>query len=220
MTATPKARRLAASYALGAALTLLAAAAGTSRLSTIWLILLWPALALAIVAFGYAAAGTRVFQKAADGRLSPASRILLAPYRLGAKLNAWAWTRNLAPQIVVADGVSIGRFPSAPEANQFGTIIDLAAELEKPGSVKSAWISLPMIDLLPPPSVLQQEAAAAVENARQTGSVLVCCALGFQRSAGVIAAWLTATGRAKTPAQARELLAAAGRPVHLAEEAA
>jgi protein-tyrosine phosphatase len=47
--------------------------------------------------------------------------------------------------------------------------------------------------------------------------VLVCCALGFQRSAGVVAEWLVATGRARTPTLALDMLAAAGRPVHIAE---
>ncbi|TIO58106.1 MAG: serine/threonine protein phosphatase, partial [Mesorhizobium sp.] len=47
------------------------------------------------------------------------------------------------------------------------------------------------------------------------GTVLVCCALGFQRSATVIAGWLVASGRSHTPSQARKQLAASGRPVHL-----
>ncbi|RWC13930.1 MAG: serine/threonine protein phosphatase, partial [Mesorhizobium sp.] len=45
--------------------------------------------------------------------------------------------------------------------------------------------------------------------------VLICCALGFQRSATFAAAWLVGTGRSHTAAQARKLLAASGRPVHI-----
>ncbi|TIV77011.1 MAG: inositol phosphorylceramide synthase, partial [Mesorhizobium sp.] len=73
-----KAQRLAVFYALGATL-LLAGAAGGALVSAVALALLWPALALAIVAFGYAGAGAKVFQKAADGRVSLASRLLLWP---------------------------------------------------------------------------------------------------------------------------------------------
>ena len=74
-----------------------------------------------------------------------------------------------------------------------------------------------MTDLLPPPVTVQQQAARALESARRDGTVLVCCALGFQRSAGVVAEWLVATGRARTPTLAREMLMATGRPIHLAE---
>lgn len=216
LTSGAKARRLALFYALGSVLALVGAALG-AFLSAVALILLWPALALAIVAFAYAGAGAKMFQKSADGSITLASRVLLLPYRLGARANIWAWTRDLAPQVAVADGVFLGRFPAASEANSFGTVIDLAAELERPAGTTCRWISLPMVDLLPPPVMMQQQAAGALEKARRDGTVLVCCALGFQRSAGVVAEWLVATGRAKTPAQAREMLTAAGRPVHLAE---
>jgi protein-tyrosine phosphatase len=74
-----------------------------------------------------------------------------------------------------------------------------------------------MLDLLPPPLPVLRQAAGALESARGDGTVLVCCALGFQRSAGVVAEWLLATGRARTPMAARHLLIAAGRPIHLAE---
>ena len=215
-TSNAKARRLALFYALGAVLALAAAAFG-AFFSAVALFLLWPALALAIVALAYAGAGSKVFQKSADGSITLACRLLLLPYRLGARTNIWAWTRNLAPQVAVADSVFLGRFPTASEASGFGTVIDLAAELERPAGATCRWIAFPMVDLLPPPLMVQQQAAGALEKARRDGTVLVCCALGFQRSAGVVAEWLVVTGRARTPARAREMLSAAGRPVHLVE---
>jgi len=214
LTGNAKARRLALYYTLGAAVALAGAAVG-AFFSAIALVLLWPALALAIVAFAYAGAGAKVFQKTADGHVSPASRILLWPYRLGARINVWAWTRKLPPTVAIADGVFLGRFPSASEANSFGTVIDLAAELERPRGATGHWIGFDMLDLLPPPADMLDQAVAAIEPARRRGTVLVCCALGFQRSATIVAAWLVASGRSHTPAQARKQLAAAGRPVHL-----
>jgi protein-tyrosine phosphatase len=214
LTADAKSRRLSLYYALGAVLALAGASVG-AFLSALALILLWPALALAIVAFSYAGAGPKVFQKTADGRVSLASRILLWPYRLGARVNVWAWTRRLPPTVAVTDGVFLGRFPDAGEAHAFGTVIDLAVELERPGDAPGRWISFPMLDLLAPPVGTLDQAVAAIEPARRQGTVLVCCALGFQRSATVVARWLVATGRSDTTAQARTRLAASGRPVHL-----
>ncbi|RWB95226.1 phosphatase PAP2/dual specificity phosphatase family protein [Mesorhizobium sp.] len=214
LTADAGARRLALFYALVAALALAGAAAG-AFVSALWLILLWPALALAIVAFAYAGAGAKVFQKTADGSVSLASRVLLLPHRLGARINAWIWTRKLPPHVAIADGVFLGRFPTVAEAGAFGTVIDLAGELERPRGVACRWTAVAMVDLLPPSPEAQAQAVAAIEDARSYGTVLVCCALGFQRSAGAVAAWLVATGRADTLAQARTKLATAGRPVHL-----
>ncbi|CAN7485477.1 phosphatase PAP2/dual specificity phosphatase family protein [Mesorhizobium amorphae] len=214
LTTDPKVRRLARFYALGAALALAGAALGALA-SPVALILLWPALALAIVAFAYAGAGVKVFQKAADGTAPLASRIVLWPYRLGARINQWAWTRKLPAHVAVTDGVFLGRFPTAREANSFGTVIDLAAELERPRGTSCRWTSLAMLDLVAPPADRLAEAVPAIEAARRHGTVLVCCALGFQRSAGVVAEWLVATGRSHTAAQARKVLAAFGRPVHI-----
>ncbi|TGQ34685.1 phosphatase PAP2/dual specificity phosphatase family protein [Mesorhizobium sp. M00.F.Ca.ET.216.01.1.1] len=213
-TSDPRARRLTLFYALGAALALAGAIAG-ALVSAVSLILLWPALALAIVAFGYAGAGPRVFQKASDGGVSLASRVLLWPYRLGARVNLLMWTRKLPPRVLVTDGVFLGRFPTAGEADGFGTVIDLAAELERPRRASGRWTSLAVLDLLPPSQDRLAEAVVAIETARKHGTVLVCCALGFQRSASVVAEWLVASGRSHTVAQARKKLAATGRPVHL-----
>ncbi|RTL93362.1 MAG: phosphatase PAP2 family protein [Hyphomicrobiales bacterium] len=213
-TEDAKARRLALYYAMGAALALAGAAIG-AFFSVLSLALLWPALALTIVAFAYAGAGAKVFQKAADGHVPLASRILLWPYRLGARVNVWAWTRMLPPAVPISDGVFLGRFPDAAEADRFGTVIDLAAEMERPRDASGRWESFGMLDLLPPPADVLGRAVAGIEPARRQGTVLVCCALGFQRSATVVARWLVASGRSHTPAQARKQLEASGRPVHL-----
>ncbi|HCV96817.1 MAG TPA: serine/threonine protein phosphatase, partial [Stenotrophomonas sp.] len=82
--------RLAALYGLGSALC--ASLALTFGGWVLWLG--WPALSLALVALGYAALGTAVFQKQEDGRLSMAARWLLAPYLLAAWCNSRWWTRH------------------------------------------------------------------------------------------------------------------------------
>jgi protein-tyrosine phosphatase len=210
-----KRQRLAAGYALGAALLLGAAWSGAA-LHMAWLALLWPALALAIVAFGYCGAGEKIFQKRADGSVSLASRLLIWPYRLGARLNAWAWTRRLQPHVRIAEEVHLGRFPRGAEGARFATVIDLTAEFERPGGAPGRWLAVPMLDLVPPPAADIACAARLIEEHRTRGPLLVCCALGFQRSAHAVAAWLVATGRAADAAAAEAVLRRSGRPVHIA----
>jgi hypothetical protein len=74
---------------------------------------LWVSVALGLVALDYAWVGPAGFQKR-DGRLSPAASVLLAPYLLGARINAIAWTRGRSPFDHVADDVWLGRMPTAP----------------------------------------------------------------------------------------------------------
>jgi membrane-associated phospholipid phosphatase len=214
LTADRKARRLAVYYGFGAAVLLASAVAGAFH-SALWLAMLWPSLALAIVACGYATRNPNVFQKDRNGRVTLASRLLLWPYRVVAMVNVWAWTHRLPAQVEIVDRVFLGRYPTAAEANRFATVIDLAAEFEKPPGTACEWKSFPMLDLVPPSPAQFTRAADAVEAARPAGPVLVCCALGFQRSAGVAAQWLVATGRAHDFSQAGTILAGAGRPVHL-----
>ena len=185
--------RIAGFYGLGAiAVALVAKIVGGVAL---WL--LWPALSLMLVALIYALIGVRGFQKSNDGRLSLAVRWLLAPYLAGAWLNSRWWTRVYPAPSHVVDGVWIGRTPTARELAQssFVALVDLTAELPSNAGTRKLAI-LPVLDLTIPSCETLTAAAAAIERLRTEGPVLVCCALGYSRSACAVAAWLLATGRA------------------------
>jgi protein-tyrosine phosphatase/membrane-associated phospholipid phosphatase len=191
--------RLALYYALGAAAC--GVAATLLRGWGLWL--WWPALSLAMVAAFYAGFGAQGFQKGADGRQSLAVRWLLAPYLAGAWINSRLWTRRHPQPSLVADGVSIGRTPSARELTHspFAAIVDLAAEMPVRAGARAIAV-FPVLDLTMPGPAILTESALAIERLRATGPVLVCCALGYSRSACAASAWLLATGRAPSVAAA------------------
>nr|WP_314492898.1 phosphatase PAP2/dual specificity phosphatase family protein [uncultured Pseudomonas sp.] len=198
--------RLAGIYALGAALlAALALAVGGAAL-----VLLWPAVALLLVALNYAVLGPDGFQKRADGQLSVAARVLLAPYVLGARLNAWYWTKKRPRCDEICEGVYLGRVPNHADAAPFVAIVDLCAELRCAAQVPH-YRSLPSLDLVVPDGAVLAQAAADIEALRQHGPVLVCCALGYSRSASAVAAWLLLTRRCAT-LQAAEALIRLARP--------
>ncbi|WP_395018539.1 phosphatase PAP2/dual specificity phosphatase family protein [Dongia sp.] len=204
LTHDAKRWRIAAFYALGAAFLGCAAL----QLGGWQLWLLWPALSLGLVALNYLGFGAAGFQKREDGRIPIATRLLLALYLLGARMNAWLWTAADRPN-EVADGVWIGALPRwfAEGAPAFATVIDLCAEL--PAAPHAGrHIALPALDLIPLTTGALGDAVAAIEAARPQGPVLVACALGYGRSAAAVAAWLVATGRAASPEAAVDALRA------------
>lgn len=163
--------------------------------AALWL--LWPAVSLLLVAVNYAMFGPAGFQKDGNGRMSLAAQVLLAPYLAGAFLNSRSWTRREPKPVAIARGVWLGRIPSAHESAAYATVVDLCAEL--PGASSAGrWICLPMLDLVPPTPAQLRNAAATIERARDEGPVLVCCALGYSRSAAALAAWLLTTRTANT----------------------
>jgi protein-tyrosine phosphatase/membrane-associated phospholipid phosphatase len=191
--------QLALYYLVGAA----AFAVPAFSFGGIWLWLTWPASALLLVALNYAVLGAEGFQKGADGRLSPAARWLMAPYLAAAWLNSRLWTRKNPQPDQVLDDVWLGRIPTGRElkGSPFSAVFDLCAELSlDPGSV--AYRTLPVLDLTTPTPLQCQQAALAIESLRQHGPLLVCCALGYSRSATAVAAWLLHTGRASSVAEA------------------
>ncbi|HYC89533.1 MAG TPA: phosphatase PAP2/dual specificity phosphatase family protein [Thermoanaerobaculia bacterium] len=178
-------RRLALFYAAGAALCTAVASLGGA-----WLWMCWPAASLAIVALIYAAVGERGFQKSSSGRLSLGARALLAPYLGAAWLNSRLWTRNHPGAAEVRDGVWIGRIPTSGEP--FAAIVDLCAELSC--AEHPAYRNVPVLDLTVPNADALRTAAQAIESAPKP--LLVCCALGYSRSARAVVEWLLTTRRA------------------------
>ena len=195
----PRRRQLAIRYGAGALVCFIAAL--LIGRSGWWLF--WPAVALALVAANYAAFGAAGFQKQADGHMTLAARILLAPYLVAAWINSRLWTRNDPAPAAVGDGVAIGRIPFRHDATKFPSVVDLSAEMPVlHGHV--GWHAYPTLDLVPAQPATLREAAAAIERARANGPVLVCCALGYSRSASAVAAWLLITDRASSAEDAVE----------------
>ncbi|MDR1064124.1 MAG: phosphatase PAP2/dual specificity phosphatase family protein [Azoarcus sp.] len=201
---------LALPYFLGAALILAAAPA----LGSAALVCGWPALSLALVAFNYAWAGAAGFQKC-GGRHSLAARWLFLPYTWAAWVNSRLWTRGSPDPDPICDGVWLGRLPTAREfetwARERGgnvALFDLCAELPAPAlPAGAAYDGLPCLDLVPVPASALAEAAKRLDALRRAGrEVWVACALGYSRSAAVVAAWLLHTGRAADMPQAVALL--------------
>lgn len=194
--------RLAALYALGS-VACAWAALGVGG----WMLwLAWPAVSLLLVALAYAALGTAVFQKQEDGRLSMAACWLLAPYVLGAWANSRWWTRRAPQPQMVIDGVWLGRMPDAGATLQVPTVVDVCAELPFRGRARH-YRHVPMLDLATPSPAALRRAAEAIAHGHRRGAVLVCCALGYSRSAAAVATWLCQSGHASNADEAVALLA-------------
>jgi protein-tyrosine phosphatase/membrane-associated phospholipid phosphatase len=233
----PQRMRLATRYALGAAVF-----GGTALWVGGWALwLLWIAGSLATVAAIYAFIGEAGFQKEVGreirrsarlhpvalsgyiegqkpGTLSPGAFWLLAPYLAGAWLNSRWWTRNCSEANAVVPGLLIGRLPVRRERETAGVraIVDLAAELPCHASGVS-YVGVPMLDLVIPSQKQLERAALAIDSAMESGPVLVCCALGFSRSAMAVAAWLLASKRASDVPAAIELIRHARPAIVLGE---
>lgn len=194
-------RTLALRYGFGAVLCFIAAFA---LQGWAWL-LAWPAVALSIVAFAYGYLGPIALQKQ-SGRISLAARWLLAPYHFGAMLSRRYFLRHTELAVEIADGVWLGAIDAASDV-RFAAVLDLCAEIPRQAHPAAAYSHLPLLDLLPPNAAEIAQGVAAIESLRQHGPLLVHCALGFSRSATMIAAWLVHTGRASNIAAAVEYIA-------------
>ncbi|WP_207885812.1 phosphatase PAP2/dual specificity phosphatase family protein [Pseudomonas sp. 30_B] len=199
LSGDPRRLRLAASYAIGSAVCATLALVGGGG----WLWLFWPAVSLALVALCYLGIGAEGFQKRADGGQSLAVSWLLAPYLLGAWINSRAWTRRHPQPDEVLPGLWLGRLPGAAdlEARPDLAVLDLCAELPCMARARR-YACLPLLDLVAPSVEQCRRGAALIDELRASGPLLVCCALGYSRSATLVAAWLLVSGHARSVEEA------------------
>ena len=180
-TARPRVR-LALLY-LGGAVVCTAGAFALRGFGWLWL---WPGFALSMVAAAY-----WTCDPAWLGRPGTPAKLFLLPYTLAAWINSRWWTRGEPANNLLADSVWIGRAPSRLDRRGMNSVVALAPELP----IRSD-AHVPMLDLVPPAHEDLDAAVRAIEKLAARRPTLVCCALGYTRSAVASAAWLMAAGRA------------------------
>jgi len=154
-----------------------------------WL-LLWPGFALSMVAAAYWTGDSSWLRK---------PNVLMLPYAAAAWINSRIWTRGQPAKNHLVDSVWIGRAPSAADRAGMNSVVDLAPELPVRGDAHIA-----MLDLAPPTEDQLDAAVRAIMGLAGRRPTLVCCALGYSRSAMAGAAWLIAAGHAGNPEDAIE----------------
>jgi membrane-associated phospholipid phosphatase len=154
-----------------------------------WL-LLWPGFALSMVAAAYWTGDSSWL-----GRRNP----LMLPYTAAAWINSRLWTRGEPAKNHLIEAVWIGRAPSTADRDGMNSVVDLAPELTTRGDAHIA-----MLDLSPPTDDQLDAAVRAIIGLEGRRPTLVCCALGYSRSAIASAAWLIAAGHSGNPEDAIE----------------
>ena len=159
--------------------------------------LLWLAGAFVLVSANYLVFGATGFQKQANGHFPFAITILYLPYFAIMWLNSRLWTLKNKPADFIMDSVYLGRIAShnTLQTKRIVSIVDLCAELPI-GQFNGHYSLIPVLDMTPLSIEQCQRAAEKIDQFQKQGSVLVCCALGYSRSATAVIAWLLLTKRA------------------------
>ena len=188
--------RIGSYYAAGAAVLVFVGA-------IFWpwgVLLLWPAIALGIVAIAYFRAGPIIFHKT-EGKLPWSTRFVLAPCLLGQYLSLLyyrgqcrAWDK-VTPQIWI--GGKLG-CRAAKKALCCGvvSVLDLSVEFSEAKPFrKMNYRNIPVLDLTAPTQTQLVEIGNFIGNHSRNGAVYVHCKIGYSRSAAAVAAYLIMSGK-------------------------
>jgi len=213
---------LACYYALASIVLGVVLSMSAAHFLGIALVLIWPCIALMLVAISYAFVGAKGFQKQPTGCLSIAATVLFAPYLLGAWVNKKLWTKGQAPATEVVDGVWLGCIPNSKEAKRYVGLMDMCAELPVIVADGCDYRYIPILDLTPLTPEQCWQAAQNIDDLVNAYSqpILVFCALGYSRSSVALMAWLLLSEQAKNPEHAKLMIESARpqvviKPYHL-----
>ena len=158
------------------------------------MLLIWPAISLAILAWAYLGGGPSLLRKH-QGRQLPNTRWLLNPYRWVAQWTADYFNRGQVPYGEVQPGLFIGRKLTQHEASRMPVkaVLDLMAEYDEvPAFLQLNYCNIPILDLTAPsPEQLSQ----AVDFLKQNPNCYLHCSLGLGRTCAVAVAYLISQGQ-------------------------
>lgn len=158
--------------------------------------LLWFSGAFLLASLNYLLFGVSGFQKQPDGHVNLAVTILYLPYFIIVWINSRWWTFKNNSVDLICDNVYLGRIPSnnVLRKTPFTSIVDLCAELPIT-QFDGNYHLVPVLDMITLTTEQCQQAATLIEQYHKQGKLLVCCALGYSRSATAVIAWLLLTER-------------------------
>jgi len=200
-------RRIGWYYAAGAAVVLIMGA-------IFWpwgALLLWPAIALGIVAIAYFKAGPIVFHKT-EGKLPWSTRFVLAPCLVGQYLSLLYYRRQcrawdeVTPQIWI--GGKLGRrLANKALCSGVAAVLDLSAEFSEAEPFRKInYRNTPVLDLTAATQAQLVEISKFIGNHSRNGVVYVHCKIGYSRSAAAVAAYLIISGKVKTAEEALAMI--------------
>jgi len=194
-------------YATGAAVVLIMAA-------LLWpwgVLLLWPAIALGIVAIAYFRAGPIVFRKT-EGRLPLSARFVLAPCLVGQYLSLLYYRRQCRSWDKVTPEIWIGgklgsRAAKKALCSGVVSVLDLSAEFSEAKPFRKInYRNIPVLDLTAPTQAQLVEMSKLIGNYSRNGPVYVHCKIGYSRSAAAVAAYLVMSGEVDTAKEAFSMI--------------
>ena len=189
------------------------------------LLLLWPAISLAMVASAYFGVGPGIYRKK-SGRISLTGRILLWPILLGQRLSLVHYARQCEPWNVLRTNIWIGRRLNNAEARGaiaagVRAVVDLTCESSEAAPFRSVcYRQIATLDLTAPTPAQITDALDFIHEQSSHGVVYIHCKAGYSRTAVIAAAYLLATGECQSASDAIDYLRAVRPAIIIRPEAA